>query len=771
MPTLMNPPSLKIKVPIPPSAPPQPPRGGGEGRPEPPVPPPPRQHRSTDFRVLLADRIATWGIKVGGVAIVASVLGILVFILATVLPLFRGARAGFERAYALPAPVVAAAQDETRSTLLALLADGRWVSLDGPSGRSATAQTLAGWPKGALATCGQAGLGGRLALGLADGRAWTGQASFRARWAEGKAEAAEAGVNGGALQVLDPRGLALATLADARSEGGETLAGIGRDGHVSLFVREVPFAGAPAIRRPRLDLEAAWGTPTCLALDDNAQKLWLGTDQGRLLVFSLQGAKPALVGQLRAFEDQGVGVLSLAYGQSSVILGGTRGGLASAMAVPNGQARTWTLIRRFDPMPSAVAAIAISPRDKGFTVYDRQGGLQVCFLTTGHTLLRIPPAAGFTGPDFAAMAPKADGLLAGSGAELRSWWLRNPHPEMSWRSLFGKVWYEGYPEPDYVWQSTGGSDDFEQKFSLMPLIYGTLKGAFFALLFAVPLALLAAIYTSQFMHPDLRRAAKPAIELMAALPSVVLGFLAALVLAPFLERNIFTVILGVVAVPFIALASLFAWRLAPGPWQRRVGPDGEFAVMGLGLLLGLALVGLLGHPLEQATVGDLKVWMLAHWGLRYDPRNSLVVGFAMGFAVIPIIYTICEDALSSVPRHLVSASLSAGATPWQTAWRVVVPVALSGIFSAAMVGFGRAVGETMVVLMATGNTPVMDPSIFTGFRSLAANIAVEIPEAPMGGSLYRVLFLAALLLFAMTFVVKTAAEVIRLHLRKKYSQL
>ena len=131
----------------------------------------------------------------------------------------------------------------------------------------------------------------------------------------------------------------------------------------------------------------------------------------------------------------------------------------------------------------------------------------------------------------------------------------------------------------------------------------------------------------------------------------------------------------------------------------------------------------------------------------------------MGFAVIPIIFTISEDALSSVPEHLKAASLALGASPWQTAVRVILPTASAGIFSALMVGFGRAVGETMIVLMATGNTPVLDWSIFNGMRTLAANIAVEIPEAPQGGTLYRVLFLAALLLFLVTFLVNTLAEV------------
>jgi phosphate transport system permease protein len=154
--------------------------------------------------------------------------------------------------------------------------------------------------------------------------------------------------------------------------------------------------------------------------------------------------------------------------------------------------------------------------------------------------------------------------------------------------------------------------------------------------------------------------------------------------------------------------------------------------------------------------------------LTYDQRNCLVVGIAMGFAVIPIIFTISEDAFTSVPPSLTAASLALGASRWQTALRVVLPTASPGVFSAVMIGFGRAVGETMIVLMATGNTPLMEWSIFNGIRTLSANIAVEIPEAPHGGTLYRTLFLAAALLFLMTFLINTVAELIRQRLRERY---
>ena len=199
--------------------------------------------------------------------------------------------------------------------------------------------------------------------------------------------------------------------------------------------------------------------------------------------------------------------------------------------------------------------------------------------------------------------------------------------------------------------------------------------------------------------------------------------------------------------------------------------------MEIALILPLLLVGAwlalaLGPSAEKGFFqGDFRLWLQSALNLVYDQRNCLVVGLAMGFAVIPIIFTIAEDSLANVPRHLRAGSLALGATRWQTAVRIVLPTASPGIFSAIMIGFGRAVGETMIVLMATGNTPVMDWSIFNGFRALSANIAVELPEAPEGGTLFRVLFLAAFLLFCLTFAVNTVAEFVRLRLRRRFRYL
>jgi phosphate transport system permease protein len=416
--------------------------------------------------------------------------------------------------------------------------------------------------------------------------------------------------------------------------------------------------------------------------------------------------------------------------------------------------------------------VAASPsrRDKGFVTADAGGGVHLNYGTSGATLLDLRDDPGLRGIVF---APKADGLITiDERGRLSHWAVHNPHPEASWRALFGRVWYEGYAQPEYVWQSTGGTDDFEAKFSLTPLVYGTLKGTFYALLFAVPLALLAALYVSEFMHPSVKAYVKPAVEIMAALPSVVLGFLAGLWLAPLVERLVPGLFLLPLVEALCILGALLVWRLLPLAVRMRLRTGTEVFLLLPVVVVGAWLAFGLGGLVEaRLLAGDYRGWLLSALGLTYDQRNSLVVGVAMGFAVIPIIFTIAEDSLANVPQHLRAGSLALGANRWQTALRIVLPTASPGIFSAIMIGFGRAVGETMIVLMATGNTPLMDANIFSGFRALSANIAVELPEAPEGGTLFRVLFLAAFLLFCLTFVVNTVAELVRLRLRRRYRYL
>jgi len=432
-------------------------------------------------------------------------------------------------------------------------------------------------------------------------------------------------------------------------------------------------------------------------------------------------------------------------------------------------APVWRTIREMPPMPAAVRAMAPASRRRGIVVGGADGSVGLYYSTSGRRLLLDRWAEAPI--DVVALSPKGDGAVALAGGTLLGRSIDNPHPEISFRTLFLPVWYEGYAAPKWVWQTTGGSDAFEPKMSLWPLIFGTLKATLYALLFSVPMALMAAVYVSQLAPTWLQSLIKPTVELMAAVPSVVVGFLAALWLAPRLEAALFTALVTLICLPMAVVVALVVWRAVPVAFRRSAGPGAELGALLVGLVSVIALVALFADPLENVLFGgDFQRFLFTEWGLRFDQRNSIVVGLALGFAVIPVIFTIAEDACSSVPGSLVSASRALGATRWQTAVKLVVPAASPGLFAGVMLGLGRAVGETMIVLMAAGNTPILDLSPFNGMRTMSAAIAVEIPEAPVGGTLFRVLFLTGALLFVFTFVVTTAADVVGGYLRKKYAR-
>ena len=503
----------------------------------------------------------------------------------------------------------------------------------------------------------------------------------------------------------------------------------------------------------------------------------------------------------------------------------------------------------FPPAGVPITSLAASTRTRLLSIGLADGRVRLVHVTS-HKQLAEMQTGGESPVQTIAMTPRDDGIAALAGGQLHRWQIDVRHPEVTLGTLFFPVWYEGYDRPMLLWQSSSGSQAFEPKFGLRPLIFGTLKATVYSMLFGAPLALLAAVFTSEFLHPRVKSKIKPTIELMASLPSVVLGFLAALVFAPLVAQSIPAVLSGFVTVPVMFLLGAHLWQLLPQSLSLRLARWRFVCILAM-LPIGIAAAYWIGPGVERwLFAGDIRLWLdgqtgngiggwlmillplcgvativlgrevntqvrafTADWSRSrcamlellkfaawlalafgaawllaalltaigwdprgsylgtYDQRNTLIVGVVMGFAIIPLIYTIAEDALSTVPDHLRSASLGAGATPWQTATRIVIPIASSGLFTALMIGLGRAVGETMIVLMAAGNTPVTDWNVFNGLRSLSANIASELPEAPVGSTHYRTLFFAALCLFVITFLVNTLAEVVRLRFRRRTDEL
>ena len=730
-------------------------------------------------RRILMDRIASRAVILGGLVIIASILAILVVIASEVLPLFQSPSvegSSPAAARAVPLGTAAAGVDEYREIAYAVTPEGALQFVPVRVSGAYPPVPVPGLDGATLTAAADLGKGRHL-LGTSDGRVIPLTVSHAVQYKEGR-RVLVPGQEFGAPARLDERRRAVRRVVAAEAGAGPVM--VGQVGERDLLLRSVvekkALIGEPRREEFLLPLEAAADADiTALALDGRGDDLIIGTARGELVRYDLRDRQaPARMETVAADATGGGAVTALQYliGDRTLVVGTSGGGVSTWQVLPAaaGGARL-TRINVFDRHQAGIAAVSVSARDKGFLTVDEGGAAHLSYGTSGATLLTVP--ATTERPRAVVFAPKADGFLVfGARGDVVPFAVTNAHPEVTLRTLFGKVWYEGYAAPAHVWQSTGGTDDFEAKFSLTPLIYGTLKGTFYALLIAVPLALLAALYVSEFMHPGVKAWVKPIVEIMAALPSVVLGFLAGLWLAPIVERVVPGLFFFPPVVAVAILLGLALWRVVPVRWRGRLRPGAEVLVLIPAVLAAGAVAFALGGLVEARLLGgDYRGWLLTALGLTYDQRNSLVVGIAMGFAVVPIIFTIAEDSLANVPQHLRAGSLAIGATRWQTAIRIVLPTASPGIFSAVMIGFGRAIGETMIVLMATGNTPVMDANIFSGFRAMSANIAVELPEAPEGGTLFRVLFLAAFLLFCLTFVVNTVAEVVRLKLRQRYRYL
>jgi phosphate transport system permease protein len=648
----------------------------------------------------------------------------------------------------------------------------------------------------------------------------------------------------------------------ANTPSGLVLAALDSSGvfhHRTLTMKTNLLTGKVTVRArgSELDLNGLQlGDPggfSALRLNDTGDLALLIRQDGTAVRMARSGDEFAVSGLQDLVTDPEATLTAATFltGRKSLAIGDSKGNLVVWFPAreEGGSAKVLTAGHHLRSGTAAVTSLAASARSRMLAAGYADGTVRVFNVTNERILGELK--FGAMAVRTLTIAPREDQLLVGDEQGEGLWTIAAEYGEVSLATFFQPIWYEGYPAPTHVWQSSAGSDSFEPKLSLVPLIFGTLKATFYSLLFGLPLAFLAAIFTSEFLSKRARARVKPVIELMASLPSVVLGFLAALVVAPWVENVVVEVLSVMLLAPLCVFLGAHFWQLLPRPVSARLEPWRPVAIL-LSLAAGAALAWQAAPGLERlAFAGDFKAWLdgrvgsgLGGWfalllvptaavvtwlnaqygegfirshgrgrstfaiaamdlgrflaavavtaaaalfmgwllnASGWDPRgsvfdtyvqrNALVVGIAMGFAIIPLIYTISEDALVSVPDNLRAASLGAGATPWQTAIRVVVPPAMSGLFSAAMIGLGRAVGETMIVLMAAGNTPIMEMNIFNGFRTLSANLAVELPEAVQNSTHYRTLFLAALTLFVMTFILNTVAEAVRLHFRGKTSRL
>ena len=711
-------------------------------------------------------------VTAGGLAIIASILGILLFIVLEVLPLGRGASVRVEEAVSLEGPpLLAMVADELHQRVAGIARDGSVVVIDPVTGALVSRHPVL--EESATLTSGGAQAGSNiLTLATDDGRVFAVPVGFRVNADRRSEVEVGAPVELALDPAAGPLGLHSVSIDD---EGNGFAAAVLASGSLVVARLETTenMLSGESSATVEIEAQALTSPLTALMIDHRQRDLFAGTARGELLWWDLRNAlpQPAVV----SAGSSAITAMTLLIGGRSLVVGQDDGTISVWFPVRvadehGNETSRLTRIRDLPRRPAAVRLLAPSLRTKSFLAYDSGGSLALDHSTSDRQLWT--GGTGVADATAIAIAPRGDAAFIAGSRAVAQVAIENPHPETSLGTLFSRVWYEGYDRPELVWQSSGGSDDFEPKLSLTPLLVGTLKGTIFSLLLAMPIAVLGAIYVSQFMHPAYQRWVKPMVEVMAALPTVVLGFLAGLWLAPELERMLPGLALLALLLPILVIAAATLWRRLPARISGRFLAGTELFVLAAVIAVAIGLALRYSAPLEAALFGgDFQVWLEAASGLRYDQRNAIVVGLAMGFAVIPIIFAISEDALTNVPRNLVAGSLALGASRWQTVLRVVLPTASPGIFSAIMVGFGRAVGETMIVLMATGNTPILSMSPFNGFRTLSASIAVEIPEAPVGGTLYRTLFLAALVLFFLTFLVNTVAELVRQRLRDRYARL
>ena len=739
---------------------------------------------------LFVDRFMTIAIKAGGALVITSVLGIFFFIFFQIWPLFAPASVTEEKSIQLP---------ENHYSIIGIDEWGALPFLMEPDGKMLTADYSSGEIREIPIDFGEnppprftaATLNKReqdIILGTNDGRFFLVSTNYSSTESEGS-QLISIDPQSSPPEPIGTPGQPILNIAYGDSGSQKLVVAIQPDGDArrisaSLYKRKRSLLGVG-----KTSLAGTFdvtplipGTPTRLLVPGTADSLVATTADGKVHFLELDPENGfTLIQTFSPFsdlDDPSIASAAYIFGDVSIVFGGSTGAnrIFSLYYPEGGAKRVFGLTHEFPDLGSKTQFLVSTLRNKAFLI-GGSNDLSIRYSTTD--TVRWEQSVPYS-PINAVISGKYQRMaVLDTTNKLHFFQIHDPHADSGWQALFGKVWYEGSAAPKWEWQSTGGSDDFEPKYSLIPLIFGTFKGTLYAMIFAVPIALLAALYTSQFLDPGSRSMIKPVMEIMASLPSVVLGFLAAIYIAPLIEEEVPSLLLVAAGLPVIAAATGFVWSHLPIQFRKFI-PAGREWIVFLPILLGSGYVlwGMgpifesiafaVTDPSTGKSVGDFRAWWPAVTGTTYDQRNSLVVGFMMGFAVIPIIFTITEDALSNVPKSLLTASMACGASRWQTALRIVLPTASAGIFSALMIGLGRAVGETMIVVMATGNTPIMEWNIFSGMRTLSANIAVELPEAPHHSTLYRTLFLGAMVLFLLTFAVNTVAEILRQRLREKF---
>lgn len=734
---------------------------------------------NTDRSRLFKDRFAKFGITAGGVMVLVALLLIFFYLLYVVQPIFESVKVEKRASFAVAnADQVVGLGVEEQTEVAFLLSQQGTIDFYNVEkahfGEKLETLDLA-LPSNVSSFATSAPFQGQYAYGLENGTVMVVAPKFLVTFPNNERKLTpRVGYPLGEMALkVDEEGAAIKRFAFSHYEDKTAVVALTADKRVlfsSFVAEENMFTGEVewVVERTELDID---GRVDELLISPDTTRTFIRS-ANQIYVYDTRYPDNVEQIQLLSANEENANIVSaqLLAGANSLMLANDNGEVSQWFEVNTDAGREYKKIRSFETSKQKKLNIFTEFYRRTFFTTSSNGELGIYYTTSEAKLWQGKVSEGAI-KNF-AIAPRSNAAVILADNKLTVLEVHNEHPEVTWSALWQEVWYEGYPEPGYIWQSTSASDDFESKFSLVPISFGTIKAAFYAMLFAVPIALSSAIYTAYFMSSGLRKVVKPTVEIMEALPTVILGFLAGLWLAPLIEVHLPAIVGLLVLLPLGILASALAWTKLPASIRHKI-PEGSHSIILIPVVLfiGWFSFAISGSIELWLFDGNVRQYLTNELGMTFDQRNSLVVGIAMGFAVIPTIFSIAEDAVFSVPKHLSNGSLALGATQWQTLVRVVLLTASPGIFSAVMMGLGRAVGETMIVLMATGNTPIMDWSIFQGMRTLAANIAVEMPESEVGSSHYRILFLAAFVLFIFTFIFNTIAEFVRQQLRDKYSSM
>jgi len=642
-----------------------------------------REHRNR-ATVKIMDRLARGMITVGGIGTIISVSLVCVFLVWVVIPLFLPpsisdpGRAEIQHPLETP---IHLAVDEFRKMAWAIQSDGtlKVVRLD--TGKVLVNRNL--FKSRKMSAWSLQIRSDEVAFGFEDGTVTLGKIGFRTRFlgpedtpAEFKRlEEEEVREYKGGLVTRTPEGqlrlqvvvadlektipLAQASpvilIDQAITNSGSVYCSLTADGRLRINAVEERMN----LLEDRMEVDLTSGEydlgkkepvlPDHLLISGLGDNVFVAWKDGRLIRLETRDPEsPRIAETLDLVKEDGVALTALTFllGRTTLITGDSRGRTRAwfrtkpeGVNTPDGTVLVPT--HDFPGGSAPVAAITSSSRTRLFAVAYTDGKVDLMHVTAGNRLAQSSTPGNKAVLDI-ALAPREDMIVCLVDDGLCRWDVDVKHPEASLAALFTPVWYEGYEKPEHVWQSSSGTDDSEPKLGLMPLIFGTLKATLYSLLFGVPIALLAAVYTSEFMNVRIKSIVKPTIELMASLPSVVLGFLAGLVFAPFVEGVIPAILTGFMTLLLAVLLGAYLWQLLPHSLTLRLSGH-RFTVICMVLPLGILGGVILGPVLEKILfAGDIKGWLngqhgggVGGWFLLLVPVCALITAVLMGLQVNP----------------------------------------------------------------------------------------------------------------------------------------